>query len=417
MSRQAPAAGTAAAGGALTLEAVAGVELAAATVGLKASGRPDLVLVRLAESSRTSALFTRNAFCAAPVQVARAHLAVSAPRVLLINSGCANAGTGVAGLDDARATCARAGTACQVPGEAVLPFSTGVIGERLGARVPLERLLEQIDRCAGALAPGADAWHAAADAILTTDTYAKGCSVRAALPGGEVTVTGIAKGSGMIRPDMATMLAFVATDADVEQPMLDELLRDATDASFHRITVDGDTSTNDAVTLSATGASGVRVRTPADRDGLRDALVQVFVELAQSIVRDAEGATRFVEIAVDGGRDEAECRSVAFTVAHSPLVKTALFGGDPNWGRILAAVGRAPVDRLDVDRIDIALGELQLVASGQPVPGYDETRAAAIVTQPEIVIHIGLGRGTAGTRVWTSDLSYDYVRINADYRT
>lgn len=394
---------------------VAGVELAATTVGLKDSGRPDLALVRLAEGSHSAAVFTRNAFCAAPVHIARAHLAVTEPRVLLVNAGCANAGTGTPGEDDARATCARAGAACGVPAEAVLPFSTGVIGPRLGERVPLEDLLAGIDACASALA--ADAWPAAAAAIMTTDTVVKGTSHRARLAGGEVTVTGIAKGAGMMRPDMATLLAFVATDAAVAREPLEAMLRAAVDASFHCITVDGDTSTNDAVTLSATGASGVAADTAADHEALAAAVTAVCAELAQALVRDAEGATRFVEVRVDGGRDDDECRAVAFTIAHSPLVKTALAGGDPNWGRILAAVGRAPVDGLDVDAVDIALGDVALVAGGQPVPGCDEARAAAAVQGPEVAIRVGLGRGGAAARVWTSDLTCDYVRINADYRT
>lgn len=403
------------AGSPRVLEPVAGVELAATTVGLKESGRPDLALVRLAEGTHTAAVFTRNAFCAAPVHIARAHLAVTEPRVLLINAGCANAGTGAAGEADARETCARAGAACDVATEAVLPFSTGVIGQRLGERVPLAQLLAGIDACAGALA--AAAWPAAAAAIMTTDTVAKGASRRVRLGGGEVTVTGIAKGSGMIRPDMATLLAFVATDAAVEREPLEAMLRAAVDASFHCITVDGDTSTNDAVTLSATGAAGVAAVTAADGEALAEAVSSVCTQLAQALVRDAEGATRFVEVRVDGGRDVDECRSVAFTVAHSPLVKTALAGGDPNWGRILAAVGRAPVEGIDVDAIDIALGDEAVVAGGQPVPGCDEARVAAVVRAPEVSIRIALGRGEASARIWTSDLTCDYVRINADYRT
>lgn len=394
---------------------VGGVELAAATAGLKASGGPDLALLRLVPGSRTVAVFTRNAFRAAPVEVARAHLAAADARVLLINSGCANAGTGDPGRADAAATCELAARACGVAATAVLPFSTGVIGERLVDRVPLEALGAAIERCAAGLDPAG--WGAAAEAIRTTDTRSKVASRSAALEGGTVTVTGMAKGSGMIRPDMATMLAFVATDAGIDDGSLDPLLRDAVDRSFHAITVDGDTSTNDAVTLSATGASGVAVAGEADREALEEAVTAVCVELAQAIVRDAEGATRFVEIAVESGRDEAECRAVAFTVAHSPLVKAALFGGDPNWGRILAAVGRAPIEGLDVGGVDIALGDMALVSGGQPVPGYDEGRAAAIVGRPEVRIRIALGRGEAATRAWTSDLSCDYVRINADYRT
>ena len=294
---------------------------------------------------------------------------------------------------------------------AVLPFSTGVIGQPL----PLEPLRAGIDRCAGALR--ADAWGDAAGAIMTTDTRAKGCSRQAVLAGGRVAVTGIAKGAGMIRPDMATLLAFVATDAAADAAVLDSILRDAVDASFHCITVDGDTSTNDAVTLSATGRSGVEVTEPADRDALAGAVRAVCMELAQAVIRDAEGATRMIEITVHGGADRDECRAVAFTVAHSPLVKTAMFGGDPNWGRILAAVGRAPIAALDVARVAIDLDDVPLVRAGEPAPGYDEARAAAAVAGREVRVVIELGRGGATTTVWTSDLSYDYVRINADYRT
>ncbi len=401
--------------------AVAGVELGAATAGLKASGRPDVALIRLAAGSRTAAVFTRNAFCAAPVCLARARLAQRDPAVLLINSGCANAGTGEAGETDAVAACERAAAACGVEAAAVLPFSTGVIGQRLA----LGQLFAGIDTAAGQLSP--TAWNAAAEAILTTDTVIKTASRSVTLAGGPVTVTGMAKGSGMIRPDMATMLAFVATDAALDQAQLDADLRAAVDRSFHCITVDGDTSTNDAVTLtalpaataglSATGASGVTPVDESERARIDEAISGVCIELAQAIVRDAEGATRFAEIAVTGGRDEAECREIAFSVAHSPLVKTALFGGDPNWGRILAAVGRSDVPDLDVGGVDIALGEVAVVEGGQPRPDYDEERAAAVMQAPEVRIGIELGRGEASAHVWTSDLSYGYVQINADYRT
>ncbi len=394
---------------------VQGVELAAAAAGLKSGNQLDIALVRLAAGSHTAAVFTRNTFTAAPIHVARRHLAHADARVLLINSGCANAATGAAGEADAEALCARAGRACGVSAEAVVPFSTGVIGQRLSDRSPIDRIESAIDACAEGLAPGR--WLETARAILTTDTRGKMASREVALSGGVVTVTGMAKGSGMIRPDMATMLGFVATDAAVAPDTLDGMLREAVDQSFHCITVDGDTSTNDAVTLSATGASGVAAQTPADVAALQEAVTAVCVTLAQAIVADAEGATRFVEVAVEGGRDVGECRDVAFTIAHSPLVKTALFGGDPNWGRILAAVGRAPVADLDGTGVDIDLGAMPVVRGGSPVPDFDEPRAAEIVSEPAIRVHIGLGRGEAGARVWTSDLSYDYVRINADYHT
>lgn len=390
---------------------VGGVELAAATAGLKDSGRPDVAVIALAEGTRTVARFTRNAFRAAPVVIAQAHLAAARPRLFLINSGCANAGTGSGGEADARACCVAAARDRGLAAEQVLPFSTGVIGPRL----PVERLGGGVAECLAALSP--TGWSAAAEAIMTTDTRPKGSSRTVPLAGGSVTITGIAKGAGMIRPDMATLLAFVATDAVVEADRLDAILQDAVAGSFHCITVDGDTSTNDAVTLSATGASGIAARDRQDEATLATAVSEVFVELAQGIVRDAEGATHLIEIAVHGGSDSAECRLVAFTVAHSPLVKTAVFGGDPNWGRILAAVGRAPVTDLDVAGVDIALGDLPLVTRGQPVAGHDKARAAAIMRGETVRIVIGLGRGDAAATVWTSDLSHDYVSINADYRT
>ena len=391
--------------------AVAGVALGAACAGLKPSGRPDIAVLHLDAGTCTAALFTRNAFCAAPVHVARAHLQQGEPGFLLINSGCANAGTGDAGEADARAACAHLAEIAGVDAAAVLPFSTGVIGPRL----PLDKLHGGIDACMADLA--ADHWPAAAEAIMTTDTRRKLATRSVRLADGEVRITGMAKGAGMVRPDMATLLAFVATDAAIGREDLDRLLRRAVDRSLHCITIDGDTSTNDAVTLSATGASGVGLTAGGDEAAFAAALDELFVDLATGIIRDAEGATHLIEICVTGGEDVQACREVAFTVAHSPLVKTAVFGGDPNWGRILAAVGRAPINNLDVAGVDIRLGDIELVAGGQPVAGYDEERAAAVMAQDHVVITIGLGRGEAAATVWTSDLSHDYVRINADYRT
>ncbi len=394
---------------------VQGVELAAASAGLKSGGQLDVALLRLSPGSRTAAVFTRNAFTAAPIHVARRHLARGEARALLVNAGCANAATGAAGEDDAEATCAAAGRACGVEAEAVLPFSTGVIGQRLVDRAPMTAIEAAIASCGKGLAPGR--WLEAARAIMTTDTWPKVASREVSLSQGTVNVTGMAKGSGMIRPDMATMLGFVATDAVVDSVEVDRMLRDAVDASFHCITVDGDTSTNDAVTFTATGATGVTPDGEADRGALDEAVRGVCVDLAQAIVRDAEGATRFIEVSVEQGRGVDESRAVALTVAHSPLVKTALFGGDPNWGRILAAVGRADVPALDGTGVDIDLGTMPVVESGQPVPGFDEARAAAIVAEPSVRITIRLGRGEANAHMWTSDLSYDYVHINADYHT
>ena len=391
---------------------VDGVSLAAATTGIKQSGQPDVALVHLASGSHTAAVFTRNAFSAAPVHIARRHVQAQAPQLLLINSGCANAGTGSMGETDAMATCGHAASVFGISSESVLPFSTGVIG----APLPVDRVCHGVDLCAQALSP--HGWAAAADAIRTTDLVAKTASTRVELSAGSVRVTGMAKGSGMIRPDMATMLAFITTDAAVgAQGPLDTMLRRSVDRSFHCITVDGDTSTNDAVTLSATGASGVGLASAADEQALQVALDAVCLRLAQAIVRDAEGATRLIEIVVTGAADRDEARAVAFTVAHSPLVKTAVCGGDPNWGRILAAVGRAPIDALDIQGVNIALDEMALVAGGEPVRGFDELAAAAAMQADTVRIGIGLGRGSAMATVWTSDLTCDYVRINADYRT
>lgn len=393
------------------LAAVAGVRVAAVPAGIRYRGRDDLVLFELAPGSTAAAVFTRNAFCAAPVVVAREHLAAAAPRYLLINSGNANAGTGAAGLEAARRSCRALGEAAGVPAESVLPFSTGVIGEPL----PVERIEAALP---GALAGlSAEGWMAAARAIMTTDTVPKGVSRRISLPGGEVRLTGIAKGAGMIRPDMATMLAYLATDAQVEARLLQRVLNRAVQRSFNCITVDGDTSTNDACVLAATGASGVRVAGEAAEAAFAAAVEAVCVELAQAIVRDGEGATKFVTVAVEQARDEAEARAVAFTVAQSPLVKTALFASDPNWGRILAAVGRAGVAELDVHQVDIDLGDVRIVQAGGRAQAYTEAQGQRIMCQPEVTIRILLHRGSAQARVWTCDFSFDYVKINAEYRT
>lgn len=391
---------------------VAGVRLGTAAAGIKKPGQRDLVLMELAPGSTLAAVFTRNRFCAAPVHVAREHMTAAGSRYLLINTGNANAGTGQRGLDDARSCCAAVAEQTGVGADAVLPFSTGVIGEPL----PVRRI---VDAVPGALADLAeDGWDGAAPAILTTDTVPKGASRRVALSGGTVTLTGMAKGAGMIRPDMATMLAFVVTDAEIPREHLEAMLAPAVSQSFNRITVDGDTSTNDACVLAATGASGVAVPAgSADAERFRDALDGLCQELAQAIVRDGEGATRFVTIAVTEARDEGEAEAVAFTVAQSPLVKTAFFAGDPNWGRILAAIGRAGIDDMDVDRVAIWLDDLCIAAHGGRAPDYREDAAAARMAQEETTVTVRLGRGQAAATVWTCDFSYEYVRINAEYRT
>ena len=394
-----------------TMLPVPGVRLGTAMAGVKKPGHSDLVVMELAPGSRVAAVFTRNRFCAAPVHVAREHLAAGTPRYLLINTGNANAGTGERGFRDARACCAAVADHTGVSPRAVLPFSTGVIGEPL----PSERIRAAVPAAVEALA--ADGWAQAAPAILTTDTVPKGASRTVNLEAGPVTLTGMAKGAGMIRPDMATMLAFIATNAELHQEQLDRLLPEVVRTSFNRITVDGDTSTNDACVLAATGASGVALRSEADLERIRSTLRELCEELAQAIVRDGEGATRFITIAVEAARTESEAEAVAFTIAQSPLVKTAFFAGDPNWGRILAAIGRAGVDDMDVDQVAIWLDDLCIAAGGGRSEDYQETEAAARMGRDEVTVRVTLGRGEAQARVWTCDFSYEYVRINAEYRT
>ncbi|HET7313168.1 bifunctional glutamate N-acetyltransferase/amino-acid acetyltransferase ArgJ [Salinisphaera sp.] len=390
---------------------IAGARWASTDAAIKKPGGDDMALLVLDEGATVAGVFTRNAFAAAPVALAKHHMACAAPRALLINSGNANAGTGREGEADAAACCARVAEELGLAADQVLPFSTGVIGEKL----PMSRLDNAIPRLTRAL--DSHGWLAAARAIMTTDTVPKGASRRVRLEAGELTLTGIAKGSGMIRPDMATMLSFLATDAAVPAADLDLALHAAVGASFNSITVDGDTSTNDAAMLCATGAGAALDRDHPDWPVFVAALRDLMIELACAIVRDAEGATRFITLAVSGAADADEARQVAFTVAHSPLFKTAAFAGDPNWGRILAAVGRAPVADLVIDGVDIALDEVAVVAGGQPREDYREADAARVMSQPEFRVRIGLGRGEATATVWTSDLSYDYVRINAEYRS
>jgi glutamate N-acetyltransferase/amino-acid N-acetyltransferase len=347
------------------------------------------------------------------VTVAREHLGQSAPRALVINTGFANAGTGTGGLDDARATCAAAAGVLGCGPQAVLPFSTGVIGERL----PVERLTAGLPAAVAALSE--TGWSEAAHGIMTTDTLPKGASRRVLLGGKTVTITGIAKGAGMICPNMATMLAFVATDAAIDDRLLHELLAGAADASFNRISIDGDTSTNDACVLLATGRSGVVIDAvhPEVQSVFSQTLRAVLAELAQAIVRDGEGATKFITIDVEQGASEAECLEVAQTIAHSPLVKTAFFASDPNWGRILAAIGRARIPRLDVERVSVYLNDVCIARHGGRAPGYTEAQGLEVMKQAEIRVRVVLGAGSASARLWTCDLSHDYVRINAEYRT
>lgn len=399
----------------LDLLPVPGVRLASAAAGIRYPDRDDLVLMELAPGTQAAAVFTRNAFCAAPVSVARAHLCQALPRYLLINAGNANAGTGAQGLADAHAACAALARLAGVSPQAVLPFSTGVIGERL----PVDRLCAALPELLRGLQ--GEAWRAAAEAIMTTDTLPKAVSRSIELGGCEVRLTGIAKGAGMICPNMATMLSFVATDARFDDPVrLQAMLREVVDDSFNAITVDGDTSTNDACVLMATGVAPVSIDPGGGgkrREGFVEALREVMQSLAQAIVRDGEGATRFITVQVEGARDQEEARRVAYTVAHSPLVKTACFAGDPNWGRILAAVGRAGVPDLDIHRVAIWLGAVRVVRDGGRDPEYLEADGARAMAQPELTLRVVLGRGREATRIWTTDLSYEYVRINAEYRS
>ncbi len=388
---------------------VSGLRLAVAGAGIRYRGRPDLCLMELAEGSTTAAVFTRNRFCAAPVIVAHEHLAKESPRYLLINAGNANAGTGDEGLRAARETCRAVAAMAGCAMSQVLPFSTGIIGEDL----PLPPFQRAMPGLVQSLRE--DVWGEAARAIMTTDTRPKCRSTVVELSVGPVVITGIAKGSGMIRPDMATMLAYVATDARIARDELQTMLETAVHGSFNSITVDGDTSTNDACVLVATGASGA-VPEGEDRARFEQALGAVCFALAREIVRDGEGATRTVDIEVSGALSIEDARMVACAVAESPLVKTALFAGDPNWGRILAAVGRAGV-ALDIAAVRIWLGDVLIVSNGGRDPGYREEEGARVMAGKEYTIRIDLGQGAVGTRMMTCDLSCDYVKINAEYRS
>ena len=395
------------------LHPVPGFELGIASAGIKRPGRKDVVVMRCAEGSTVAGVFTLNAFCAAPVILARQRVQGTV-RYLLTNTGNANAGTGEPGLQAAAHTCARLAELAGVDEGAVLPFSTGVIGEPL----PVEKIEAALPAALADLK--VDNWAVAAEGIMTTDTLPKGASRQFVHDGVTVTVTGISKGAGMIRPNMATMLGYIATDARVVQPVLQDLLRDAANKSFNRITIDGDTSTNDCCMLVATGQAAL----PEIREAkgelfakLKQAVFEVSMEVAQAIVRDGEGATKFVTVQVNGGATHQECLDVGYAVAHSPLIKTALFASDPNWGRILAAVGRAGVPQLDVSRIDVFLGEVCIARQGGRAPTYTEEQGAAVMAEAEIGIRIELGRGDCRETIWTTDLSHEYVKINAEYRT
>ncbi|MFT3778116.1 MAG: bifunctional glutamate N-acetyltransferase/amino-acid acetyltransferase ArgJ [Ottowia sp.] len=394
---------------------VAGVRIGVAEAGVRKAGRKDVTVFLLDEGASVAGVFTQNRFCAAPVQVCRERLQAGQPiRALVVNTGNANAGTGEDGLKRARQTCDALAALLKIRPEQVLPFSTGVIMEPL----PVERI------AAGLPAAIADAqaghWARAAEGIMTTDTVPKAFSARAVVGGAEVTVTGISKGAGMIRPNMATMLGFMATDARVDPAVMRQLALELAEGSFNRVTVDGDTSTNDSFVVIATNKAAhapVTALDSADGQALKAAMLDVARQLAQAIVRDGEGATKFITLQIEGGRTAEECRRVAYAIAHSPLVKTAFFASDPNLGRILAAVGYAGIDDLDQTKIDLHLDDVHVAVQGGRNPAYREEDGQRVMKQAEITVRVNLGRGTAADTVWTCDLSHDYVSINADYRS
>jgi len=393
---------------------IAGMRLSSVRSGIKKRPGNDLVLIELSEGCRTAAVFTKNDFCAAPVTLAKAHLQSHQPKLLMINSGNANAGTGQPGMQAASDSCKIAASLVGCLPEEVLPFSTGVIGELL----PVAPFETGVPLAMAELS--ATGWSAAARGIMTTDIVPKAVSRKLDIDGHAVTITGIAKGSGMIHPNMATMLGYVATDAAVSLPLLQKMLSDATDDSFNSITVDGDTSTNDACTLTATGLSSLPEITDVHSVAyvqLSEAVTQVLTELATMIVRDGEGATKFMSIVVEEAATKAEAKQVGFTIAHSPLVKTAFFASDPNWGRILAAVGRAGLASLNLEAIRLYLGDVCIVENGGRSPTYTEEQGAAVMKEEEITIRVKLARGTEKATIYTCDFSYDYVKINAEYRS
>lgn len=395
------------------LHPVSGFELGIASAGIKKPGRRDVVVMRCAPGSTVAGVYTQNAFCAAPVVLCKQRMQ-SAPRYLVTNTGNANAATGESGVQAANAVCAQLAQLVDCPIEQVLPFSTGVIGEPL----PVDKINAALPAALADLST--DHWAIAGEGIMTTDTLPKGASVQFEHQGVTVTVTGISKGAGMIRPNMATMLGYMATDAAVSQDVLQNLLHDAANKSFNRITIDGDTSTNDSCILVATGQAQVAPITQPEGElyhALREAINQVAMQLAQAIVRDGEGATKFVTVQVQGGAQQQECLDVAYAVAHSPLIKTALFASDPNWGRIVAAIGYAGVHDLNIEGVNVFLGDVCIVAQGGRAQSYTEEQGAAIMQQPEITIRIELGRGACSETIWTTDLSHEYVRINAEYRS
>ncbi|MFV1871766.1 MAG: bifunctional glutamate N-acetyltransferase/amino-acid acetyltransferase ArgJ [Oleiphilus sp.] len=397
---------------------VPGIRLGVVEAGIRKANRKDLVLIELAAGSTCSGVFTQNAFCAAPVTLSKKHLtagqfAQNCPAYLLINTGNANAGTGPAGMQDAVSSCQALAEQAGVPEDQVLPFSTGVIGEKL----PIEKITQAMPALLASLSPLA--WESAATGIMTTDTRPKGSSRKVSYAGYEISINGLSKGAGMIKPNMATMLCFIGCNAKLSQSLTNELVKELADKSFNRITIDGDTSTNDACMLFASGqteAPEISTSHP-DYPAFKSALESVFIELAQAIVKDGEGATKFVSVRIDQAESTEEALEVAYTIAHSPLIKTALYASDPNWGRILAALGRANIPRFDLDKVDIYLDDVCIVKAGGKSDAYTEEQGQRVMNQEEITIHVCLNRGAVSETVWTCDFSHDYVTINAEYRT
>jgi len=397
-----------------TLFPVSGVQLGFAKANVRKPDRKDVLVITLVENSRVAGVFTQNRFCAAPVTLCKEHLGKKSDiRALLVNTGCANAGTGEDGLNRAKQSCDALANLLKVRSNQILPFSTGVILEPL----PVDRVISGLPAAIANLKE--DNWLNAAEAIMTTDIVAKGTSRQLTIDNKKVTITGISKGSGMIHPNMATMLGYIATDAAVSQIALENIIQFAVNKSFNCITVDGDTSTNDSLIIMATNQAGnaeITENSP-DFDLLRTAITEVAIELAQAIVRDGEGATKFMTVKVEGGKDETECRKVAYAIAHSPLIKTAFFASDPNLGRILAAIGYAGIDDLDVTNMELYLGDMLVAENGGRAPSYQEEQGAAIMQESDILVRVVLNRGNSNVMIWTCDFSYDYVKINADYRS
>ncbi|ENV32473.1 bifunctional glutamate N-acetyltransferase/amino-acid acetyltransferase ArgJ [Acinetobacter gerneri] len=396
------------------MHVVQGVKIGSAEAYVRYPNRRDLVVFEFAQGTNVAGVFTQNAFCAAPVRVSKTHLAQANPRFLVINTGNANAGTGKLGLENAQQTCVKLAELAGVQEFEVLPFSTGVIGEQL----PMERVLSGIQPALDSL--NENAWVDAATGIMTTDTTPKGASEQFELDGVTYTMTGISKGAGMIRPNMATMLSFVTTDAPISRELVQLMLKTSVEQSFNRITIDGDTSTNDSCIFAATGAAGgdeISEVGDARYSAVLEILSRVMKRLAQLIVRDGEGATKFITVAVEGGANTQECCDIAYSIAHSPLVKTAIFASDPNWGRILCAIGYAGLDNLDVEKVQVWLDDVQICKNGGAAEDYTEEAGARVMSQAEMTIRVDLGRGQAKDTVYTCDLSYDYVKINADYRS